>query len=111
VLLEITTGTKRIRISVLCPGGIYCPALSTFEYHPVETVERLWWIDLVSVWKDRGYSELPVDHTDINSFDLRIKLYQINKSVSNSEENIGNRVGLPAKSSSAKLYRYTIASI
>lgn len=65
--------------------------------------EGLWWIDLVSVWKDMGNSELPVDHADVDFFDLGTKLCQINKSVSSSGENMGDRVGLPGKSSLAKL--------
>ena len=60
-------------------------------------------MDLVSVWKDRGDSELPVDHGDVDFFNLGTKLCQINKLVSSSGENRDDRVILPAKSSSAKL--------
>ena len=71
---------------------------------PVEIVEEgIWWIDLVSVWKAKGDSELPVDHADVDFFDLGTKLCQINKSVSSSREIMDDRVGLLAKSSSAKL--------
>jgi hypothetical protein len=65
--------------------------------------EGVWWIDLVSGWKDEGDSELPVAHADVDFFDLGTKLCQVNKSVSSSGENMDDRVGLPAKSSSAKL--------
>jgi hypothetical protein len=74
----------------LCPGGVHRPHLSIPECDPVEIVEGLW-IDLVSGWKDSEDSELLVD--------LGTKLCQINKPVSNSGENMDNRVGLPAKSS------------
>lgn len=57
------------------------------------------WIDLASGWKDSGDSELLVDHANIEFFDLGTKVCQINKPVSDSGENMDNRVGLPAKSS------------
>lgn len=68
-------------------------------------------MNLVSVWKDRGDSELPVDHGDVDFFNPGTKLCQINKSVSSSRENRDDRLVLLAKSSSAKLWRYVIASI
>ena len=65
--------------------------------------EGVWWIDLVSVWKDKEDSELPVDHADVDFFDLGTKLCQIKKLLSSSRKIMDDRVGLPAKSSSAKL--------
>jgi hypothetical protein len=112
VLLKVTPGAKRIRVSVLRPGGIHCPYLSILECNPIEIVkEGAWWIDFVSIWKDSGNSELLVDHGNIDLFDLGTKLCQVNKSVSSPEENMDHRVGLPTKSSLAKLCRYIIASI
>jgi len=63
--------------------------------------EGVWWIDLVSVWKDRGDLELLVDHADVDSFDPGTNPCQINTSVSSSGENMGDRVRLPARSFSA----------
>ena len=104
MLLEVTPGTQRIRISALCPGGVYCPYLSILECDPIEIMEEgLWWIDMVSIWKDKRYLELPVDHAGVDFFDLGTKLYQTNKSVSSSVENMDDRVDLPTKSSLAKL--------
>ena len=60
-------------------------------------------MDLVSVWKDRGDSELPVDYGDVDFFNPGTKPCQINKSVSSWGENRDDRVVLPAKGSSAKL--------
>ena len=57
----------------------------------------------MSIWKEKRYSELPVDHADVDFFDLGTKLCQINKSVSSSVENMNDRVDLPTKSSFAKL--------
>ena len=104
MLLEVTPGTQRIRISALCPSGVYCPYLSILECDSVEIVEeRVWWIDMVSSWKDRRYSELLVNHSGVDFFDLGTKLCQINKSVSGSVGNREDRVDLPVKSSLAKL--------
>ncbi len=86
------------------PGGVHCPYVSILECDSVEIVEEgVWGIDLVSVWKDLGDLEVLVDHADVDFFDLGTKLCQTNKSVSSSGENMGDRVDLPAKSSSAKL--------
>lgn len=68
-------------------------------------------MDLVPVWKDRRDSELPVDQGDVDFFNPGTKLCQINKSVSSSRENRDDRAVLLAKCSSAKLWRYVIASI
>ena len=104
MLLEITLGTQRIRISALCPSGVYRSYLSIFEYDPIEIMEEgVWWIDMMFIWKDKRYSELPVDRADVDFFDLGTKLCQINKSVSSSVENMDDRVELPTKSSLAKL--------
>lgn len=65
--------------------------------------EGVWWIDLVSVWKDKGNLELSVYHASVDFFDLGTKLCHINQSISSPGENIDDRVDLPAKSFSAKL--------
>jgi hypothetical protein len=52
---------------------------------------------MVSIWKDKRYSELPVDRTDVDFFNPGTKLCQINKSVSSSVENVDDRVDLPTK--------------
>lgn len=39
--------------------------------------EGIWWIHLVSVWKDGEDLELPVDRADVDFFDLGTKLCQI----------------------------------
>jgi hypothetical protein len=66
-------------------------------------VEEVWWIDMVSIWKDKRYLELPVDRAGVDFFDLGTKLCQVNKSVSSSVGNMDDRVDLPTKSSLAKL--------
>jgi hypothetical protein len=65
--------------------------------------EGVWWIDMLSSWKDRRHSELLVNHAGVDLFDLRTKLCQINKSVSGSVGNREDRVDSPVKSSLAKL--------
>ena len=57
----------------------------------------------MSIWKEKRYSELPVDCADVDFFDLGTKLCQINKSVSSSVESMNDRVDLPTKSSFTKL--------
>jgi len=57
----------------------------------------------MSIWKEKRYSELPVDRADVDFFDLGTKLCQINKSVSSSVESMNDRVDLPTKSSFTKL--------
>lgn len=63
----------------------------------MKVVEGVWWIDLVSVCKDREDSEPSINRADVDFFNIGTKLCRINKSGSGCGENMDNSVVLPAK--------------
>jgi len=57
LLLDFTPETKRIRMPILRPGGVYRLIPSVFESNPVEIVkEGIRRLDYESIWEDRGNS-------------------------------------------------------
>ena len=65
-------------MSKLCPGSVHCPRLPILECNPVEVVEGVW-CNLVPGWEAKRDSELWVDHTDIDFFNLGAKFCEIDK--------------------------------